>query len=428
MTGRGSAGGSTSSAAAPPRVGLLGLLGSGNSGNDASMETVLAYLRQAHPDAVVDALCGGPERVQASYGIDAAPLFWYQKFEQRKAGAPAVFLKALGKGVDAVRIASWVRRHDAVIVPGAGALETTLPQRAWGFPYALLVLAASGRIFKTKVALVSVGADVINKRATRWVSNATARLAAYRSYRDAYSREAMRQRGVDTSADGVYPDLVFGVPNPPYEAGDPHLVGVGVMAYYGGNDDRKQAAEIHSRYVETMTRFTRWLVENGYRVRLFGGDNKFDGEIADRIQAELRGYRTDLDPSLVTVVAASTYPELIRELTPVGIVVATRYHNVMCAVKLCKPTISLGYSRKFISLMADMGLADFNQFADSVNVDRLIDQFIELESRRTQLQQQMADRNAANVRSLEEQFAVLSALLIPTGKLTPAMAESKAAS
>ena len=81
-------------------------------------------------------------------------------------------------------------------------------------------------------------------------------------------------------------------------------------------------------------------------------------------------------------------------------VVATRYHNVMCALKLCKPTISLGYSRKFISLMADMGLAEFHQFADSVDLDRLIEQFKELESRRAQLQQKMAERNAANRQSL----------------------------
>ena len=283
----------------------------------------------------------------------------------------------LGKGIDTVRIASWVRRHDAVIVPGAGALETTLPQRAWGFPYALFSLTASGRLFGTKVALVSVGADLINKRPTRWLSNATARLASYRSYRDAYSRDAMRQRGIDTSSDRVYPDLVFGVPTPPYEPGDPQLVGVGVMAYYGGNDDRKQAAQIHSRYVETMTGFTRWLVDNGYRVRLFGGDNKFDGEIAEKIQADLRRYQPDLEPSRVTIATVSTYPELIRELAPLGMVVATRYHNVMCALKLCKPTISLGYSRKFISLMADMGLAEFNQFADSLDVDRLIEQFTE---------------------------------------------------
>lgn len=399
-----------------PRVGLFGLIGSGNSGNDASTETVLAYLREAHPDAVIDALCGGPERVRAAYGIDAAPLFWYQKFEQRKSGAPAAFLKVLGKGVDSMRIASWARRHDAVIVPGAGALETTLPQHAWGYPYALFLLTASGKLLRTKVALVSVGADLINKRATRWLSNATARLASYRSYRDAYSLEAMRQRGVDTSSDRVYPDLVFGVPTAPYTPGDPQLVGVGVMAYHGGNDDRKQAAEIHARYVEGMTRFTRWLVDNGYRVRLFGGDNKFDGEVAEKIQAELRQQRPDLERSRITVATVSTYSELIQEMAPVGMVVATRYHNVMCALKLCKPTISLGYSRKFISLMTDMGLADFHQFTGSIDVDLLIEQFKELENRHAEIQQQMVQRNASNRQSLADQFAVLSRLLLPTSR------------
>ncbi|MGH7488686.1 MAG: polysaccharide pyruvyl transferase family protein, partial [bacterium] len=217
----------------------------------------------------------------------------------------------------------------------------------------------------------------------------------------------------DTSSDRVFPDLVFGVPTPPYEPGDTKLAGVGVMAYYGGNDDRKQAAQIHASYIDTLTRFTQWLVDNGYRVRLFGGDNKFDGDIAEKIRADVRRHRPDLEPSQVTIAAISTYPELVREMAPVGMVVATRYHNVMCALKLCKPTISLGYSRKFISLMADMGLAEFNQFADSIDVDRLIEQFTELESRHAQLQQDMAERNAANVRSLEEQFALLSVLLLP---------------
>jgi polysaccharide pyruvyl transferase WcaK-like protein len=408
------------SRAAAPKVGLFGLLGSGNSGNDASMETVLAYLRDAHPDAVVDALCGGPELVRSSYGIDAALVSWYQRFEGRPTRAPAAFLKVAGKGIDAFRIASWVRRHDAVIVPGAGALETTLPQRAWGFPYALFLLAASGRLFGTRVALVSVGADLINKRATRWVSNATARLVSYRSYRDAYSRDAMKQRGIDTSSDLVCPDLVFGVPTPPYEPGDPRLVGVGVMAYYGGNDDRKTADQIHSRYVETMTNFTRWLIDNDYRVRLFGGDKKFDVAIAEKIQASLLEWRPGLDPSRVTVAAVSTYPELIQEMAPVGLVVATRYHNVMCALKLGKPTISLGYSRKFISLMSDMGVGEFHQFADSLDTDRLIGQFKELEARREELQQQMVERNAANKQGLADQFAVLSDLLLPDRKPTDA--------
>jgi polysaccharide pyruvyl transferase WcaK-like protein len=407
--------------AAAPKIGLFGLLGSGNSGNDASMETVLAYLREAHPEAVVDALCGGPERVRARYGIDAEPLVWHQKFEQRKTRIPTAFLKVIGKGMDTVHIVSWVRRHDAVIVPGAGALENTLPQQAWGFPYALFLLVMSGKLFGTKVALVSVGADFINQRATKWLSNTTARLASYRSYRDAYSRDAMRKRGIDVSSDRVYPDLVFGVPTPPYQLGDPKLVGVGVMAYYGGNDDRKRSAQVHDRYIETMIDFTQWLLDNGYQVRLFGGDSKFDFEVAKKIRADLiTRHLSDIEPSQVTVAAVSTYPELIRHMAPVGTVVATRYHNVMCALKLCKPTISLGYSRKFISLMADMGLAEFHQFTSSLDLDRLIWQFKELESRHAELRQQMQERNAAHRQSLAEQFAVLSRLLLPAAMPTSA--------
>jgi polysaccharide pyruvyl transferase WcaK-like protein len=377
------------------------------------METVLAYLRETHPDAAVDVMGGGePARMRAEYGVDAIPLYWYQKYDQQKSGVPALMLKALGKGIDVFRVISWVRRHDAVIVPGAGALEATLPARPWGFPFTLFVLSASGKAFRTKVALVSVGAEIINKRTTRLLSNATARLAYYRSYRDVNSHESMQRRGIDVSRDHVYPDLVFGVPTPAYQPGDPQLVGVGVMDYYGGNDDRNHADEIHSSYIEKMTRFTGWLLDTGHKVRLFGGDSKFDWDVVGKILADVRKSRPELDSSRITTDRVYSYAELMDLLSPVGIVVATRYHNVMCALKLCKPTISLGYSRKFVSLMGDMGVAEFNQFADSFDVDRLVDQFNEVEKRHGELQQQMMERNAANMERLEEQFTVLSHVLI----------------
>ena len=406
--------------AVSPRVGLFGLIGSGNSGNDASTEAVLAYLRTAHPEVVVDAMCGGPELVRARYGIDGVPIFWYQKFQQGKTAVPAPVLKMCGKFVDTFRTARWARRHDAVIVPGAGALETTLPVHAWGFPYSLFVLSLSGKVFGTKVALVSVGADEIGKRITRWLSNSTARLACYRSYRDNFSRDTMRQRGVDTSADRVYPDLVFGVPTPPDAPGDPQLVGVGVMAYYGGNDDRQQADQIHSAYLNSVTRFVRWLIDSGYRVRLFGGDAKFDVTIAEGVAADVRRQSPDLDDSAITVAPASSYAELMQAMAPCGTVVATRYHNVMCALKLGKPTIALGYSRKFAALMESMGLADFTLSANSPDADQLIALFKETQNRQAELRQQLAARNAANQQSLDDQFGVLSALLFPGRKAASA--------
>jgi polysaccharide pyruvyl transferase WcaK-like protein len=377
------------------------------------METVLAYLRDSHPNAVVDAMSGGSERVRAKQGIAASSLAWFEMREQRTSGLARVFLKIFGKLIDPLRIMSWVRRHDAVIVPGAGILEATLPMRAYGFPFSMFLLCVSGKILGVRVALVSVGADFIKKRVTRQLSNAVARLAFYRSYRDGYSMDAIQQRGIDTSRDHVFPDLVFGVPTPPPNEGDLRLVGVGVMDYHGGNDDRERANEIHAAYVEKMISFARRLLENGYSVRLFGGDSKADQGVVDQIMADISGDRQGRGAQSVTVASMSSYADMMDEMNQVGTVVATRYHNVMCALKLCKPTLAIGYSQKFVALMDGMGLAEFTQFAYELDVDRLVGDFDEIQSRREQLVGELTRRNAANAEGLARQFALISASLLP---------------
>ncbi len=416
MTVRRFATGRAGSSAAAPRVGLYGGVGSGNIGNDASLEAVLSYLRANHPDAILDAMCGGPEWVSNEYGIEAIPWQWYQKRKQREPGLRTITLKALGKGIDAFRTASWIRRHDVVIVPGAGVLEATMPSvRPWGTSYAMFLACASGRLFRTKVALVNVGASAINQRLTRWLSTSAARLAFYRSYRDTMSRDVMSQRGLDTTQDDIYPDFVFSIPVPPYEPGDGQTVGVGVMDYYGTVDDHAQADELHASYVGKMKFFVQWLVDGGRRVRLFVGDaNGSDDSVVQEILADLRESRPDIDPTWVVAEPLSTYANLMQEMQPVGSVVAMRYHNVLCALRLCKPTVSIGYSSKNDALMEDMGQAEFCQSARSLDVGRLIEQFKEVESRSTQLRQTLAERNAANEQLLEQQFAKLSALLFPT--------------
>jgi polysaccharide pyruvyl transferase WcaK-like protein len=396
-----------------PRVGLFGILGSGNTGNDVSMESILAYLRRAHPDAIIDAMCGGPDVVRAKYGVKAIPVLWYHKHEQNASAALANLLKVLGKGIDVVRIASWVRRHDVVIVPGAGALEATLPVRPFGFPYSMFLLCASGRLFGTKVALVSVGANQINRRLTRWFLNTAGRLAYYRSYRDVLSLEAMRERGIDITEDHVYPDLAYAAPAQPSGAGDMQIVGLGVMDYYGGNDDRSDAAQIHARYVENMKSFALWLADSGHKVRLFGGDNKFDVRVAEEVLAAVCARRPDLDPSWASVASVSSFGDLMREMAPVGTVVATRYHNVLCALKLGKPTIALAYSEKFHNLMGNMGLSEFCEPANGLDIGRLTEQFTKLEMQSAQLRETMAYRSAAIARLTDEQFNRLSALLFP---------------
>ncbi|MFH8655232.1 polysaccharide pyruvyl transferase family protein [Streptomyces afghaniensis] len=394
----------------PVRVGVFGLLGSGNLGNDGSLEAVLGYLRAEHPEAVVDALCGGPEVVAARYGIPATRLHWYRGEYRTASRAGAVAAKGLGKLVDAFRTAAWVRRHDVVIVPGMGVLEATLPLRPWGFPYSLFLLCASGRLLRTRVALVGVGADAISDRPTRALVRWSARLAGYRSYRDTLSRDAMRAMGVDTSRDEVYPDLAFALPAPRTSASSgpsdpPGPVCVGVMAFHGGNDDRARAEEIHRRYLDGTTRFVRALVEDGRPVRLLTGDECDAPVVAAILDA--------VDSPLVTAAEAASLADLMKETAAADAVVATRYHNLVCALKAGTPTLALSYAAKSDALMERMGLGAYRHPAREVDADLLLGQFRALEQRSAELRRTLSERNQVAARQLEDQFTALSAALFP---------------
>jgi polysaccharide pyruvyl transferase WcaK-like protein len=378
------------------------------------MEAVLGYLRADHPEAILDAMCGGASQVGDRYGLPAVPLFWYQKYDQRVSGAPAIALKILGKGVDVFRTAAWVQRHDVVIVPGMGVLEASLPLRPWGFPYALLLLSASGRLFGTKIALVSVGAGVIRQPLTRWLFNNAARLASYRSYRNVGSREAMRDRGLDTANDPVYPDLAFALPAPPDRPGDAQTVCVGVMDYHGSNDDRRRAGEIYSAYVTEMKHFVRWLVDSGRRVRLLVGDtNGSDGNVVQEILADLRISRPGLDASWVAAEPVTSFADIMRAMQPASTVVAIRFHNVLAALKLGKPTIAISYSPKHEALMKDMGLPAYCLPVTALDLDSLARQFTRLQSNTDQIRRTLMERNAANEQLLSEQFAALWTAFFP---------------
>jgi polysaccharide pyruvyl transferase WcaK-like protein len=409
-----------------PRVGLFGHLGSGNIGNDASLEAMLKYLSTDQPGAILDAMTLAPEVVKDRYGVRAIPLRWLPPDEGQGSGR-AVARKSLVKVVDTVRIASWVRRHDVVIVPGMGVLETTLPQRPWQGPYNMLVLCAAGRIFGTKVALVSVGANVARERLTRWLFGAAGRLAFYRSYRDTLSRDAMRRQGVNTSSDNVYPDIAFGLAAPSAGPGDERIVGIGLMDYHGTDgDDPGRADEIRASYVEKMKSFTRWLVDNGRRVRLFIGDtNNADENVVGEILADIRAHRPDLDPDWVVAEPVTTFADLMQAMEPVGTVVAARYHNVICALMLAKPTISIGYGEKNAVLMAGTGLADYCQSISSLDVERLIEQLTDLESHAAQLRQTIAEGNSTKAPLVERQLAELSAVLFPAPAPAPALAKRR---
>ena len=68
---------------------------------------------------------------------------------------------------------------------------------------------------------------------------------------------------------------------------------------------------------------------------------------------------------------ARTLHDVMQQMADTDIVVATRYHNVVCALRVGKPTISIGYAEKNDALLAEVGLADFCQDIERLDVDLL---------------------------------------------------------
>ena len=197
----------------------------------------------------------------------------------------------------------------------------------------------------------------------------------------------MQECGNFARYDPVYTDLVFSLPAPPPAVGDQQLVGVGIMSFFGGSDDRRNGHQIHDNYIDAMTQFVCWLLDHGFGVRLLSGDDSKDDPVIASVIADVLARRPGLAPGKIVANPVSSLGDLLREIEPVGSVVGARYHNVVSGLRLSKPTISVGYSLKHDALMTEMGVKDFAMSARSLSASHLIERFVELRSRSGEVQQ-----------------------------------------
>jgi polysaccharide pyruvyl transferase WcaK-like protein len=390
--------------AGPPRVGFLGRLGAGNLGNDASLEVVLGLVRARRPDAVLDAMCSGPEVVRERYDLPTVEL-------HRALRGPTPWRVLAGLVVDAVRVGRWVRRHDVVLVPGMGTLESTLQERAWQMPWTLLVMAVSGRLWRTRVALVGVGAGAVPERAQRWMFVTAARLVAYRSFRDERSRDEMQRMGLRTH-DGVLPDVVLALPVPPHPPARPRSVGLGVMAWSGSNGERALAERLHAAYVAEMERVLELLLERGYDVSVLVGDAD-DVPVAQDLVSGAGSER-------VRLVVPTTPDELVEAVSAVEVVVAARYHNVVGALRCATPVVALCYAPKHRDLMALMGVEGLCHELRGLDAERLVDHVDEVHRDREGVRAHLEQRLEELAPTFEQHFDEVAARLLDAPAEVPA--------
>ena len=108
---------------------------------------------------------------------------------------------------------------------------------------------------------------------------------------------------------------------------------------------------------------------------------------------------------------ARSLNDVMHQMADCDAVVATRFHNVICALLMGKPTISVGYAAKFDVLMADMGLAAFCQNVEQLDVDLLQRQLRQLLEKREEVACAIRTRTREYQDQLRRQEAVLAKML-----------------
>lgn len=380
----------------PKRIGFFGLFGQQNWGNECTLQAILPNARKHLPDAEIICICTGPEETSARYGIAAYPM----QAAHGKAGwgRNNLFMRWIGKIFFRIpmELMHWVTAFKTLkgtrllIAPGTGLL-TDFDGNIFGRPYDIFKWSVVAKLCRCKLLFVSIGAGPIRSPLGRWFITSALSMADYRSYRNSYSRKYLESIGFERKKDPVFPDLAFSLPGTMMpESGNRDrqrpVIGVGVAdeivgakAYYNGNDLLEQRIEaIYRDYMQKTCSFVAWLRDNEYTVRILVGDALHDGKAKEELTNRLKTRGYDLEDGNILDDQITSVEQLLTQLATTDAVVSPRFHNIILALMLNKPVISLSYHEKFVSLMAELGLEEYCQHTDDLDTDRLIELFAKL--------------------------------------------------
>jgi polysaccharide pyruvyl transferase WcaK-like protein len=402
----------------PIRIVLFGLFGCGNLGNDGSLEAMVDFLGGVRPDAELLCICDNPDLVARTHKIATLPISRSRHLKGFSRKLDRLFMKIPGKLVDLAQTFRHIRKADVMIVPGTGILDD-FGERPYGMPLDVFRWCLAARMAGTRIAFVSIGAGPIGHRLSRWLMAAAARLAHYRSYRDTLSKNFMDGIGFDTGEDFIYPDIVFKLETPPAtvpkrEGSAGLTVGVGVMSYYGWYAFAEGGNAIFEAYIGKLSQFVIHLLDSGHDVRLLTGELA-DKTAVDALLEVVGEARPNIPNTRLAGRPLYSLHDIMSEISETDFVVATRFHNIVCALRMGRPTISLGYSRKNDVLMAEMGLGTYCQHVEKFDVDTLINQFSRLVADRETCERAIRDRTLEFAQQLEQQDRYLLSTLIASG-------------
>jgi polysaccharide pyruvyl transferase WcaK-like protein len=404
-----------SNKAKSPVISLFGVFGAGNLGNECTLQALLYNLREHLPGAKVNCICTGPGEVTATYGIDAVPI----KTGDPKGKGPArsKIFRILRKIVVGIptdllrwrRAVQVMRGADMLVMVGTGMLGD-FGISAFGLHYEILRWSIAAKLTRTKLVFLSVGAGPIHDPLSRRFVKAALSLADYRSYRDSFSKEYMEGIGFKRNADRVYPDLAFSLPRTDIPKrhdrnGSRPVIGVGVITYFDRRSHAEDDDEVYRNYIGKIADLVRWLIDQDYRVRLIIGDVVYDQRVCQDLKAVLEARGVSYRDGRIIDEPAESLGDVLTQLASMDMLIASRFHNVLLGLMVTQLVVAISYHQKVEALVCGVGLEEFCQDIEELEIDRLIEQVTAMDKVRDALRPKIEARTEVYRTELDEQYA-----------------------
>lgn len=398
------------------KIAFYGLFGQQNLGNECTLQAILRKTSENLPDADLYCICTDPDDTEKRHNVRAFPIKGIPG--KARATGESRFRRLFRKLFHRIpnELLHWVKAYrilkgtQMLIAPGTGLL-TDYATSPFSRPYDVFKWSMIAKLCRCKLLFVSVGAAAMHHPISRIFFKSALSLADYRSYRDLYTRRYLKSIGFVSDRDPVYPDLAFSLEQSmlrehEHRGGKWRIIGVGLKDYYGQLGVRQDVGDaIYRDYLEKLCTFVVWLLEQGYTVRILMGDPLYDRPVKDDLMASLESRGIDWKDGRILDEPVYTVEDLLSQIATTDMVVSPRFHNILLALMLNKPAIALAYQEKFESLMGDLGLSEYCQHIDRLDVERLKGQFIEFKAKSVTILSSVQRKTQEYRMSLEEQYA-----------------------
>lgn len=404
-----------------PKISLFGHFGTANFGNEITLQAMLYHVRRLIPNAEVTCICSAPQTVAADYSIGVVPISGEVVKPWTIRNPLARLARKLLIGIPS-ELYRWVngvmtlRSTDVLIIPGTGLLTDAFSLVGWG-PYSTFKWSVIAKVCRCQLFFVSVGAGPLDGAIGRFLVKSALSLADFRSYRDGSTLHYLKDIGFRSDDDRVYPDLAFSMPAAllPHghtKTGRRLVVGLGLMEYSAMYSIDKPTSAHYAAYLETLAEFVGWLLSREYDVRLLIGDLA-DASVTREFKSLLKERSVTREEGRIIAEPIESARDLLLQLAATDFVVGTRFHNVLLALLLNKPSIAISFHHKCSSLMNEMGLSEYCQDIKRLDAEGLIEQFCQLEKNAASLRNMIGERVADRRKALDEQYGVILKDILP---------------